>query len=159
MQKMFFSKASLPTLPMTSTWPSHDAGKATLVGRSKWLSHLPFGTGPLTLAILRCIQQVTRTSTEEVAINKSHTTNSEDSRSKDFILSCQVSDWLSARFGYVNVGPQWPFTTTCGSFHEKKKHRSQQWLLTVYLLQILGSHAAKLHSSWFGSFTTNSYMR
>ena len=29
-QKNVFSKASLPTLPMTSTGPSQDAGKATL---------------------------------------------------------------------------------------------------------------------------------
>ena len=83
-------------------FPRHQHDHPKMPAKRPWISRswripLTFGTGPLkfgTSALLRCIQQVPKPARRNVATNKSHTTNSEDSRSKDFILNCQVSDWL-----------------------------------------------------------------
>ena len=74
MRKTVFPKPLyqlIPTLPMTSTGPSQDAGKATLDLQvmativSHIAGHIARGTDHLALALLRCIQQVTRRSKEE----------------------------------------------------------------------------------------------
>ena len=139
--------------------------KRPWISRSWRLLHLTFGTGPLpfgkgpltfgteplTSALLRCIQQVPKRARRNVAINESHRTNLlEGSKSKDFILNCQVSDWLQAKFGYVNVCK----CRTTITFQDYmwnlpwKKHRSQQWPVTAYMLHSQGSHAETSFPNW-----------
>ena len=122
-QKKWFSKASLPTLPMTSTGPSQDAGKATLDFPVKvtFTSHLGapkvHSTGD-------------KTSTEECGHKR---------------ISQQIQKIPNPRISYWTVrflvGQQWHLRITCESFHDQISFT--QWLIANHCVRtaLLGSHA------------------
>ena len=142
-----------PKMPAKRPW----------ISRSWRLLHLTLGTGPLTFgtsALLRCIQQVPTTSTEECSHKRiSHNKLVGRFQIQGFHIELSMGVLRNCKLNSVKCRTTMTSQDHMWKLPWKKTSFTTMTTYAVHAAHLISSHAAKLHSSWFGSFITNSYMR
>ena len=133
-RKNVVPKPLYPTLPMTSTGPSQDAGKATLdLVMATLASHIRHG--PSHVGAPKVHSTGAKASTEECGHKQISHNKFRRFQIQGFHIELS-GFWLSAKFGYVNVCKCKTTRTTCGSFHENKTSFTTMTIVTAYMLHI-----------------------
>ena len=169
-EKLFFQSLSTNSYQL---YPWHQQDHPKMPAKRPWISRswqllyltsrgTSRGTDHLALALLRCIQQVTRRSKEECGHKQiSHSKCVGRFQIQGFHIELSMGVLRNCKLHSAKCRTTMTFQDHMWKLPWKKTSFTTMTTCGVPAAnsRLPLSHAAKLHSSWFGSFITNSYMR